>query len=105
VPAIGCVHSPGAGLGCSDHFQCYEVKPATFSTPPVTSVDRFGSQTLTPGTRTACAPRRTRTRGHQRPGAAPGRLRGARTPFVKQKGLVIANQFGTTRSISPGATS
>jgi hypothetical protein len=97
VPAIGCVHSPGAGLGCSDHFQCYEVKPATFSTPPVTSVDRFGSQTLTLRyPHRLCAPANKNNEGINDPVQHLVGYEALRTPFVKQKGLVIANQFGTT---------
>jgi hypothetical protein len=50
--SLTCPGSTACGVDCTcatapppDHFQCYEVKPSTFSTAPVTVTDQFGTLT------------------------------------------------------------
>ena len=80
-----------------DHFQCYELKPATIPPTTVTVEDQFGTQKLTLRfPHRLCAP----AEKNQEPVFDPVQHLVAydtlRTPFTKQTGLSIANQFGTT---------
>jgi hypothetical protein len=79
-----------------DHFQCYETKPSTFSTAPVTVVDAFGPLT---GTlrfpHRLCPPVSKNNEGILDP---TDHLVGYSTrygPFTKQLNQTLVDQFGT----------
>src|SRR6185369_15342717 len=81
------------------HFQCYEIKPFSFTRVTATVADRFGNGTV--GVRTPnrlCAP--SDKRG-ENPAAAqnPEHLTGFPTSGSSSRanGQVIANQFGTVK--------
>jgi hypothetical protein len=97
LPQIGCVHAPSTGTQCTDHFQCYEVKPAQFTQVNVTQVDRFGSQPETVRyPHRLCAPANKNGEGIHDPVQHLVGYETVRTPFTKVKGMVIVNQFGST---------
>jgi hypothetical protein len=82
--------------GCLDHFQCYEVKPASFASLTVTVQDQFG--TLTEGIRfphRLCAPANKNGEGILDP---TDHLAGYLTkppPFTRRQNQTVVDQFGT----------
>jgi len=82
--------------GALDHFQCYEVKPAFFSSPPVTVTDRFGTLTETlKFPHSLCNPTNKNNEGIVDP---TDHLVGYQTKspkFIKQTNKTFVDQFGT----------
>jgi hypothetical protein len=84
--------------GALDHFQCYEIKPAFFSSAPVTVKDQFGTLTLTlKYPHRLCNPTNKNNEGIVDP---TDHLVGysAKSPkFIKQTNKTFVDQFGTQK--------
>jgi hypothetical protein len=81
----------------TDHFQCYEVKPGTFSAPAITVEDQFGpaNETLRFPHR-LCVPANKNSTGIVDPTQhLTGYVPRVGTTFVRRKNLTVQDQFGT----------
>jgi hypothetical protein len=96
TPMSAVAWAQSSPSGALDHFQCYEVKPAFFSSAPVTVKDRFGTLTLTlKYPHRLCNPANKNNEGIVDP---TDHLAGyaAKTPkFIKQTNKPFVDQFGT----------
>jgi hypothetical protein len=80
----------------ADHFQCYEIKPASFPPTTVTVQDRFGTQVeLLRFPHRLCAPADKNGSGIMDPVQHLAGYETRATPFVKVTSQTITNQFGT----------
>src|SRR5262249_49300420 len=81
-----------------DHFQCYEIKPGALPPTTVTAQDQFGTQSLT-----LRFPHRLCAPADKNGGGIINQVQHLvgyellNSPFTKQAGLSIANQFGTIK--------
>jgi len=91
---------PCIGINVPRHYQCFELKPTNFPSPPVTLVDQFGT---TSGTVRApdrlCNPANKNGEDPLAP-ADPNHLvgyelRGTDTPYLPVRDVTVTNQFGT----------
>ena len=79
-----------------DHFQCYEIKPATIPPTTVTVEDQFGTQALTLRfPHRLCAPANKNGEGIFDEIQHLVGYDTLRTPFTKRTGFPVTNQFGT----------
>src|SRR5262249_57417635 len=80
-----------------DHFQCYEIKPATIPPTTVTVEDQFGTQGLTLRfPHRLCAPADKNGEGVSQEIQHLVGYDTLRSPFTKVTGFPVTNQFGTT---------
>jgi hypothetical protein len=98
-PVSGCVNTPNGIPGCLglNHFQCYEVKPATFAQRDVTVEDRYLDATVTlRATNRLCAPSDKRGEDPTAP-QTPQHLAGfpSKSAAFRLENQVVTNQFGT----------
>jgi hypothetical protein len=84
--------------GALDHFQCYEIKPAFFSSAPVTVKDQFGTLTLTlKYPHRLCNPTNKNNEGIVDPTDHLVGYQAKSAKFIKQTNKTFVDQFGTQK--------